>query len=83
MARFKTTTLKGLLANSIYFLRGLPMTLSNLIDCEQCSCRSFGICHEEPYTEKILARHRAEEAAVRRRIAEINEKITITRAEAL
>jgi len=47
------------------------MTLSNLIDCEQCSCRSFGICHEEPYTEKILARHKREEAEARRRIAEI------------
>lgn len=58
------------------------MTLSNLIDCEQCSCRSFGQCNEEPYAAKILARHRAEEEEAMRRIAEINEKITITRAEA-
>ena len=62
------------------------MTYSNLYISQRASLRSFGQCQEEPYAEKIIAAHRADEAEAKRKIAEIKqryEKLLITRAEAI
>ena len=62
------------------------MTYSNLRISQDMSLRSFGTCQEEPYAAKIIAAHRADEIAAKRKIAEIKqryEKLLITRAEAI
>ena len=50
------------------------MTYSNVYISQRASLRSFGTCREEPYAEKIVARHRAEEIAVKRKIDEIKQR---------
>ena len=62
------------------------MTYSNVYESQRASLRSHGMCREEPYAEKIIAAHRADEIAAKRKIAEIKqryEKLLITRAEAI
>ena len=50
------------------------MTYSNIFESQRASLRSFGSCPGEPYAEKIIARHRAEEAAAKRKIEEIKQR---------
>ena len=62
------------------------MTYSNVYISQRASLRSFGTCREEPYAERIVARHRADEIEAKRKIDEIKqryEKLTIARAGAL
>lgn len=68
------------------FYEVFPLTYSNVYISQRASLRSFGTCREEPYAERIVARHRAEEIAAKRKIDEINhryEALLITRAGAL
>ena len=61
------------------------MTYSNVYISQRASLPSHGICHEQPYAEKIIAAHRADEVEAKRKIAEINhryEALLITRAGA-
>ena len=50
------------------------MTYSNVYESQRASLRSFGTCQEEPYAEKIIAKHREDEIAAKRKIAEITAK---------
>ncbi len=57
------------------------MTLSNLVECERYSARSFGTCWEEPYAYDIVLRHMDEVAETERKIAEIQAKCSLLRGQ--
>ena len=50
------------------------MSTANLFISSFYSAHSWGGCGGEPYAEKIIARHRLEEAAAKRKSAEIKQR---------
>lgn len=50
------------------------MTYSNVYLSQRASLPSFGICTEAPYVAALLEKHRQDEDACKRKIAEIQKK---------